>query len=147
MDNDLRGVERAFETALRRIETGDSDEILIPRDMVKSARVVRETYVMEDPPTETLEAVGDALELATTVTSVLGVCKVSDVDSDEADVIRELYRFVTGPIREALSRADESTDNPPDTALLSRITDRRLTIEEKLVYCGTISDNRQRTEA
>ncbi len=108
-EGQLRGVERVFEDAFKRIQLFDSSENLISTQ-VRNEAMVERFSIGFNQDVEYSEKYSRCITFLNTLCASLSSKKVGDVTEEQIEAMRHVYRFVTGPVRECAYKLDQESN-------------------------------------
>lgn len=120
-DDRIRSIERVFEAALQRTTEEAPDADVVPADLRRD--IIEQRFA--DDTTGDYEyqsKFSRCLSFLSTVSASLAAKVVRDITDEQVDVLRAVYRFVTGPVRECSHRVDPETDADISTVDIHRLT-------------------------
>lgn len=120
-DDRIRSIERVFEAALERVQVEPADADVIPSDLRRE--IINQRFSSgTDGDYQFQSRFSRCLSFLSTVCASLAAKQVGDITNEQADVVRAVYRFVTGPVRECGWRIDPDTDAAPAAVEIHRLT-------------------------
>ncbi len=119
-EEQLRGVEQIFEEALDRIDNAHDVANLIPAEVRHNALEDRFS-VNFDEAVQYGDKYSRCVSFLNTVCASLSSQQVGDISTEQADALRRVYRFVTGPVRECAYGIDPETHSDISKVQIKRM--------------------------
>lgn len=141
-----RPVEDAFSEALTQIDMGEMGAPLTPTvDMDEVQRLRADIIGSEELSGEEPDALSKAIELCCSIAESLTGKSVGDIRPAQQAVIKQTYRFVTGPVQELAAQHDPETGVSFSRATAERVSAETEILEERLRENGLLKQKQSTT--
>ncbi len=131
----LMRIEKAFESCFSSLETNeDSDNLITQSEIEKSKQLLNDSDYSD------IASYQNAIEMVTTLLSTFQIRTVGGIDPNQQYLIRRVYRFVSGPLRECANTIDTNGEESVTDIQLDRIKAEKEEIEFSLIDCRLIEN-------
>lgn len=141
MTGELRILESVFETVFDNLDNAESDEPLVsPQDATEAYEVRKKIEFDETSLSVNPDAYTNAVALVTTVISRLSSTTAKDISENQKPILKDIYRFTSGPLRECQHQLDSRTDANQEQILLDRIQKEVNVLEQRLTDAELLAE-------
>lgn len=139
MEREISQIEKAFESCFSTLENGDNGQSLLGQEVIQKSKDIFNSELYNN---DSISEFWDAIEMATTLLSTFCVRTVGGVGPNQQHTMKRVYRFVSGPLREVVTKIENNGVENLDKIYLDRIEAERTTIEVALSDSDLIEKSR-----